>query len=269
MTSTQKSGASAASITDHAIILAAGFGSRLKADEGHKLLAEVGGRPMLAWHLDNFIRLGVRYVTVVTGYENEVLSRAVAAHMSDELSQEIKVSCAYNPDFKTSNGISVLAGVDGFIGSDDASGAAAIPFWLTMSDHLFDPALFAYLREDFIPHDSTQGMLVVDRKLDTIYDMPDATKLSVNSAGSLLGISKELEDFNLVDAGLFWCADGFVQALREERATRGDCSTSDAVRRLDAAGQFAYWDLGPYLWQDVDTPGARAHAEKLVQGFGA
>src|SRR5690554_1477866 len=163
--------------TAHAIILAAGFGSRLQADEGHKLLVKIGGRTMLSWHLENFHRLGVSRVTVVTGYENEVLARAIA---EGEARESITVRCAHNPDFKTSNGISVLAGVDA---ARAEMGGAATPFWLTMSDHLFDPALFGKLRESFAPAFSAaasevEGMLVVDLELETIFDMPDANKLA-------------------------------------------------------------------------------------------
>lgn len=241
----------------HAIILAAGLGSRLNANEGHKLMVELGGRTMLAWHLANFARLGVQQVTVITGYEHEALTRAIATLPADQIPRGITLGTAHNPDFRTSNGISVLTGVDAV--------PDGIPFWLTMSDHLFDPALFDTLHHSFRPGPEVQGMLVVDRKLATIFDMPDATKVSLDpTSGRLRAIGKDLADFDLVDAGLFWCGTGFVQALRAEKAHRQDCSTSDAVRRLDALGQFAFWDLGPHLWQDVDTPGARAHATRLL-----
>ncbi|WP_162687606.1 NTP transferase domain-containing protein [Bradymonas sediminis] len=259
--------------TSHAVILAAGFGSRLQADEGHKLLVKIGGRTMLSRHLENFHRLGVSHVTVVTGYENEVLARAIA---EGEKRESITVRCAHNPDFKTSNGISVLAGVDDALAN---IGEAAVPFWLTMSDHLFDPAMFLKLRETFAPaygdrSDGVQGMLVVDQKLDSIFDMPDANKLAFDKAALARGVApqdaplgaigKDLPEFELVDAGLFWCGAGFAQALRAERDARGDCCTSDAVRRLDARGAMAFWDLGEHLWQDVDTPEARGHAEVIA-----
>src|SRR5690606_29328045 len=70
--------------TRHAIILAAGLGSRLQAQEGHKLLAMVGGRTLLSHHLDNFKRLGVSHITVVTGYRHEALERAVEAACAGE-----------------------------------------------------------------------------------------------------------------------------------------------------------------------------------------
>lgn len=244
----------------HAIILAAGFGSRLDPDEGHKILVEVGGRTLLDAHLSNFAKVGVEHLTVVTGYRSEALAAQLEAHSHRS---GLAVHTAFNPDFESSNGLSVLAGVDA---AGEALGdAVAVPFWLTMSDHLFDPALFERLGRDFLPADPAecQGMLAVDRKLDTIFDMPDANKVQTRD-GELVAIGKQLADFDLVDVGLFWCHEGFVDALRAELAERGDCNTSDAVRRLSAAGQFCFWDVGPHLWQDVDTPGARAHAEELV-----
>ncbi len=248
--------------TTHAIILAAGFGSRLDPDEGHKILAEIGGRPLLDWHLDFFAELGVTDVTVVTGYENQALERQLGEHA---LPRGIELRCAYNADFDTSNGISVLAGVDQALEAIDKQ--ACLPFWLTMSDHVFDPALAKTIEEAFVPRLADarfEGMLGVDKKLDTIFDMPDANKVAW-AGGRFSDIGKQLEVFEMVDVGLFWCGTGFVEALRAEQNDRGDCSTSDAVRRLAEHDAFCFWDVGEHLWQDVDTPEARAHAESLVQ----
>jgi 1L-myo-inositol 1-phosphate cytidylyltransferase len=247
--------------TTHAIILAAGFGSRLGAEEGHKLLARVGGRSLLDYHLDNFATLGVRQVTVVTGYRNDALAAELRRH---SLPRGMNLETAFNADFESSNGISVLAGVDAALetfGADEA-----LPFWLTMSDHVFEPELFVRLRDDFLGVDSpnVEGMLGVDRKLDTIFDMPDANKIAFAN-GHFSDIGKELDVFEMIDVGLFWCNHGFVQALRDEKTRRGDCNTSDAVRRLAAEEAFCFWDVGECLWQDVDTPEARAHAERLVK----
>ncbi len=238
--------------TKDALILAAGLGSRLSAEEGHKLMAKVGGRSMLDHHLEGLARLGVTRLTVVTGHANQELEDQLDAWESD-----IQIQHVYNPEFKKSNGLSVMAGAE-LIGG---------PFWLLMSDHLFEPALFDRLRVDAQGiEDESQGMLAIDLKLDSIYDMPDATKLLLVD-GRLDSIGKEIEPFNVVDAGLFWCGAGFIKALESENALRGDCSTSDAVRRLEANKEFIFWDVGPCLWQDVDTPGARAHAETLLKGW--
>ncbi len=241
-------------ICTRAVILAAGYGSRLSPDEGHKLLTTVGDRRLLDFHIDNFHRLGVTDLVVVTGFDAEPLERALANSVTPP---GMTLRPARNEAFDGQNGLSVLAGADSL---------GDTPFWLTMSDHLFDPALFDELAARFPAERDPrwQGALFVDRKLDTIYDMPDATKVRLTPS---FDISKALEDFEAIDVGLFFCDQGFVDALVAEKEARGDCSTSDAVRRLHEEGAFRFWDIGSYLWQDVDTPGAHAHAEKLLKSF--
>ncbi|TXD33872.1 nucleotidyltransferase [Lujinxingia vulgaris] len=246
--------------TRAAVILAAGFGSRLNAEEGYKLLAEVGGRPMIDHHLAGLHQLGVAHVVVVTGYAHEGLEDAL---QKVELPEGMRLHCAFNPNFEGQNGTSVLVGAAAL-----RDAAVPGPFWLTMSDHLFEPVLFDDLRAfDAERPSSWQGALMIDRKLETIFDMPDATKLAMDAGDFAIG--KELTRFDAVDAGLFWCDEGFVDALVGARERRGDCSTSDAVRALHAESAFGFWDIGPRLWQDVDTPGARAHAERLIAGWRA
>lgn len=241
--------------TKHAIILAAGMGSRLAAEEGHKILARVGGRPMIDYHLENFARLGVEHITIVTGHRREELEATLAGW---PLPENMTIHFAYNPDFLKSNGISILAGVDQCIGE--------APFWLSMSDHLFEPALFDDLVKFMASEPAGfQGLLGVDYKLESVFDMPDANKIDLQEGQFSIG--KDLESYNTIDVGFFWCGRGFVQALRDEREARGDCNTSDAVRRLVAAEEFCFWDVQERLWQDVDTPGARAHAERLIKGW--
>lgn len=237
--------------TRHAMILAAGLGSRLSAEEGHKILAQIGGKPLIDYHLENFSALGVETLVIVTGHMNEELE----SQLEGWETPGIDIEFAFNPEYELSNGISVLAGTDVFDG----------PFWLVMSDHIFEPVLAPRLLEEVERFErEVEGVLGVDYKLETIFDMPDANKLRFEH-GELDAIGKEIEPFGCVDVGLFWCGDGFVEALEDERDARGDCSTSDAVRRLSAAGEFEFWDVRDALWQDVDTPGARKHAEKLVK----
>lgn len=245
--------------TEHAIILAAGRGSRLDPQEDYKLLVEIGGVSMFDRHLRHFSRLGVRHVTVVTGYRHGPLDERIRARKTPE---GIDVHVAVNPSFDAGNGLSVLTGAD----QARRNGAIdhAVPFWMTMSDHVFEASLFDRLSDRIATEQGgLEGMLAVDRKLDTIYDMDDANKIRTTEAGEVEAIGKELETFDLVDVGLFWCGEGFVDALDREREARGDCSTSDAVRRLTDRSKMGLFDIGGALWQDVDTPGAREHAESL------
>jgi choline kinase len=266
---------------DHAVILAAGYGSRLDPDPGFKILVEIGGVPLLDRHLANFQRLGVREVTVVTGFDHAELESRLEEW---ETPGSMRLHTAYNSEFDLGNGISVLTGMRG----GPVPAEATTPCWMTMSDHVFEPVLFERLasRRPWRGWKDADlgGVLAVDRKLDSVYDMPDANKVRVSDAtvvnddgsreghgeipgGRLEGIGKKLESFQLVDVGLFWCDDAFADALEAERGVSGDCWTSDAVRRLGEAGQFAFWDIGDVQWGDVDTPEDRNHAEQLSEGF--
>ncbi len=240
--------------TDTAIILAAGYGSRLDADASHKLLVSIGGRPLLEHHARNFARLGIRRLIVVTGYRGDDLQQAVD---DVEVPEPISIECVHNSNFDAGNGHSVLAGARAL---DD--GGSSAPFFLTMSDHIYEPGLFDDISRQFPDglDGDCDGALFVDRKLETIFDMPDATKLRFESP---VAIGKQLDDFDAVDTGLFWCRRPFVDALQSALDNRGDCSTSDSVRTLHDANRFRFIDVGDRLWQDVDTAGARRHAEYL------
>lgn len=242
-------------IPETVVILAAGFGSRLDAPEGHKILAEIGGRPLIDWHLENFSRAGARDVIVVTGFEHQALGDTLAGWPVPE---GMTVRTAFNPAFDLSNGVSILAA------------DAEPPFWLVMADHLIDPALFDRIDEmaTAAAEASAAAALAIDYELDAVFDMPDANKLRFDG-GKLIAIGKEIAPFDCVDIGLFWCDRGFVDALEAERAERGDCNTSDAMRRLDRNDQALFWDVEASWWQDVDTPEARTHAERLVAGSDA
>lgn len=249
--------------TQHAVILAAGYGSRLDPDEGHKILTRIGGHSLFDYHLVNFTKLGVEHLTIVTGYDPAPLREALETKPVPDGPQ---IHFAHNPEFDKAHGLSVLAGAES--GIEDLGLDRALPFWLVMSDHLYDPALFDKLRDDFENANSPsfEGVLATDKKITTIFDLPDATKLSLSHPeGNFEKVGKKLENFQRIDTGLFWCGRGFVDALQAERAQRDDCSPSDAIRRLSEDNSFYFWDIGPYLWQDVDTPEAKQHAETLLE----
>ncbi len=66
---------------DEAIILAGGFGTRLRAvvSDVPKPLAPVAGRPFLAWLLDRLAASGMRRCILATGYLSELVERDIGA----------------------------------------------------------------------------------------------------------------------------------------------------------------------------------------------
>ena len=64
---------------DEAIILAGGFGTRLRGivDDVPKPLAPVAGRPFLAWLLDRLAASGMRRCILATGYLSELIEQRI------------------------------------------------------------------------------------------------------------------------------------------------------------------------------------------------
>jgi len=65
--------------TDEAIVLAGGFGTRLRGvvDDVPKPLAPVAGRPFLAWLLDRLAASGMRRCILATGYLSDVIEQRI------------------------------------------------------------------------------------------------------------------------------------------------------------------------------------------------
>ena len=235
---------------DQVLILAAGDGSRLRdhVPVEHKGLVEMGGEPLLGRTCRVLGTLGLREAVVVTGHRSSAV-QAVLNGMGD---LGIALRFVENPQWQLANGISVLA----------AAEMLAEQFLLLMADHLFDPQMLAAMRD--VRLGPGEVVLAVDRKLDSIYDMDDATK--VRLAGErVAAIGKELTDFNGIDTGLFACSNALVAHLSAVEARRGDCSLTDGMRVLIERGRLRALDIGAAWWQDVDTLGALAHGVGLLR----
>jgi choline kinase len=231
------------------VILAAGLGSRLKSDQGMpKPLRPVAGRALILRVLDRFAEAGIQEAIIVLGYRGDEVRATIEA-----ANPKIEVTFVLNPRYKMSNGLSVLAARAAV---EDRS------FFISMSDHIFEPSLIEGLAKAPLPDGGL--VLAVDRKLESIYDMDDATKVRTEG-GKIIEIHKELNTFDAVDTGLFVCTPALFDGIEavSKTAPDGDCSLSDGVKALTAKKLATVHDVGDGLWQDVDTPGSVDHAEKL------
>ena len=234
------------------VILAAGLGSRLLSEqEGPKPLRPVAGRALILRVLDRFIESGVKEAVVILGYRGDEVRAEI-----EKAKLDCKATFVFNPDYKMNNGLSVLAARE-VVGDR--------PFFLSMSDHIFEKSLIDGLALAPLPNGGL--VLAVDRKLETIYDMDDATKVRTDD-DLIVEIQKELEVFDAVDTGLFMCTEALFTEIEgaKNANSSGDCSLSEGVTALAVLGLARVHDVGKGLWQDVDTPGSVFHANKL---FGA
>ncbi|MBN2493047.1 MAG: NTP transferase domain-containing protein [Deltaproteobacteria bacterium] len=231
------------------VILAAGQGTRLRKDDRElpKPLYPLLGRPLISYVMEAFAEVGVRDFFVVVGFHKEELIPG----LEESLPAGCSLHLVDNPDWAKSNGVSL----------HKAKGKVEGRFFLSMSDHLFQADMIHRLQSGAAESDTLY--LAVDRKLDQVFDMDDATKVRTQ-AGRITAIDKKLTDFDAVDTGLFICPPGVFSAL-ESVMEDGDCSLSDGVRELGRAGKARVVDIGPALWQDVDTPDMLGNAESLLR----
>jgi choline kinase len=231
------------------VILAAGMGTRLKGRGGMpKPLVPVVGEPLLRRVIRQFEGAGVLDVVLVLGHRAEEVLDAVEAWSLDAA-----VTPVINPKYRLSNGISVLA-------AREAVGKR--PFFVSMADHIFEPSLIRGLMGADLP--SGGLVLAVDRKLDAIFDMDDATKV-LTQGSRIIEIGKRLDRFDAVDTGLFSCTPALFDAIEDHarRHPNGDSTLSQGVKTLTAKGLTLIHDIGDARWQDVDTPETARHAETL------
>jgi choline kinase len=233
-----------------ALILAAGFGSRLaKGDSVPKPLREVSGVPLIVRVIRALENRGVREVGIVVGH----LAEELVAGLSD-YQLEARLSFFFNEEYQKPNGTSVLAARD-FITE---------PTLLLMSDHLWSPRLLEAVAS--CPVTNRESVLGVDYRIDACFDLDDATKVKVRG-DRVERIGKQLEDYNALDTGVFLITQALVEALDATNGPEG-CSLSQGVAVLAAEGRMKAADVGDATWIDVDTPEAHAEAERLIAELG-
>jgi choline kinase len=234
--------------TNTAIILAAGNGSRMKDVSGNlpKPLVPVNGRPLLEHIILASQFAGIERFVIVLGYGSEAIEQWLGVRHFPGAHVEL----VRNTDYGKANGISALKARD-LVGER---------FLLLMADHLFDDQIASDLLE--LPVDGDATVLAVDRKLNSLFDIDDATKVATNGI-YITDIGKQLSRYDAVDTGMFLCSRSLFSAL-ELSVVDGDCSLSDGMRILAANRKLLAFDVGEALWQDVDTPEALEYATYLL-----
>ena len=231
----------------HAIILAAGRGNRLaefNPDGRPKCLLEFGGRSLLSRQLDILFRLGVRQVTLVVGYEADLIIDHVGT-----LASRPEVAFAYNPAFEKGSVLSLLAAHEAM-----TSNATVL---VLDSDVLFHPQIMQRLIEsshencylidqDFAAGDEPvkiafhKGQMVEFRKT-----LPDG--LEFDTLGESVGFFKF--DGNISTKIAHLCdgyrTEGLLGAPHEE-------ALRDILLAFPRA--FACEDISGLPWLEIDFP---------------
>jgi choline kinase len=236
--------------TETAVVIAAGAGSRMRASAGEahpKPAVRALGVPLIARVLWGLAETGVKRAVIVTGFRAPEVEAAARAGRPPML----QLAFVHNDGWQRPNGESVLA-------ARRAVGASS--FVLTMADHLCSPLVIGTLRT--VRARDVDVALAVDRRLDEISDIDDATCVRTGPAGRIAEIGKRLPVFDAVDTGVFLCTPALFEALEVERDMRGGCSLSEGVARVARQDRALAVDIPQRAWwQDVDNAADLALAE--------
>ena len=230
-----------------ALIIAAGFGSRLRDISDSKPMTPVAGVPLLELGVRQAKAAGAARVVVVTGHQADRLEAALPALA---VRAGIAVEPARVDDWAKPNGWSVIAGAERIVGD----------YLLMMSDHIFSAPILAGLARQ---GGADRGVtLAVDRRIDDpLIDPADATWVERGPNGFIRAIGKAITTFDAVDCGAFLCTPELAEAIRSAIAAGQPGSLSEGMQRLADSGRAATWEIGGAWWLDVDDPRAHELAE--------
>ena len=240
-----------------ALIIAAGYGSRLREVSESKPLTPVAGRPLIELGILQARAAGASRVVVVTGHEAERLEEGLAEIAA-------RTGVAVDPvrlaDWSKPNGWSVMAGAEAISGD----------FLLMMADHIFAAPILAKLAQQGSP---TRGVtLAIDRRVThPMIDPDDATWVQTDDRGFIQTIGKTIAPYNAVDCGAFLVTPELPEAIAAAIAAGKAGSLSDGMQALADQGRAATMDIGvdarDAWWLDVDDPRAHAIAEAEAPKF--
>jgi 2-aminoethylphosphonate-pyruvate transaminase len=234
-----------------ALILAAGRGIRIGDHAGPNCLTPVGRCTLIERMLQLLDSIGIQKVAITVGWKGAELRHGIAT--STELRAGLKRELAVfeNPHWEGPNGLSVLA----------ARSFVTERTLLLMADQIAAPGLLRELVSTGGGGDRT--LLCVDRDLARVFDIDDATKVGM-AGDRVLRIGKGLREYQAVSAGLFVMSPTLIDALDSLQ----EPSLTQGVQAAASRGLVVAHDVGTKLWQDVDTPQMRLHAEWLLRVYG-
>lgn len=230
------------------LIIAAGLGSRLANRGDSKPLVQLGGTPLIERVILTIMQAGVTDFHVVIGYNGDKIRERLTTFSSQH---PVTIDFIHNAQWEKPNGISVLC----------AQEKLREPFFLVMSDHLFDPTIVKDLRQEGIAEGEIK--LAVDMRTvnNPLVDLDDVTKVLAED-GRIVDIGKTVPRYNAFDTGIFLCSPALFQALADS-ITGGNESLSGGIRKMADKRKARVFDIGNRTWLDIDDDAAFIKAQTL------
>ena len=236
-----------------AVIIAAGYGSRLASLSASKPLTPVCGVPLIEIGIRQAAAAGITRVVVVTGHQAD----AVEGFLADlALRLPVAVETVRVADWNLPNGHSVIAG----------AALCAGDYLLMMADHMFESAILSNLLA--VGDETRDVTLAVDLRTEhPLIDPDDATWVKMDSRGYISAIGKTIPAWDAVDCGAFLATPRLAEAIQSAVAAGKAGSLSDGMQWLADRDRAATHEIGGAWWMDVDDPRAHAFAEELAPRY--
>ena len=230
-----------------ALIIAAGYGSRLRDISESKPLTLVNGVTLLELGARQAKAAGAMRLIVVTGHAAERVEAYLPdlAELVGLVIEPVRIS-----DWSKPNGFSVMAGAAQISGD----------YLLMMADHIFGDGLLGQLAQQGKPDRGVT--LAIDRRIDSaLIDPDDVTWVNTRDDGFITAIGKSINTYNAADCGAFLATPELATAIAAAIKAGKSGSLSDGMQRLADVGRAATLDVGQAWWMDVDDPRAHVLAE--------
>ncbi len=223
------------------VILAAGDGDRLGSLTATcpKVLLRMNGKgPLIRYPIDALVEAGISEIAIVVGYLND----KVIEVLGDGSKFGARLQYIFNPDYLGGNAISLYKARDWAQGE---------PIILCMGDHIIEGKPVKCLLDRQVINET----LCIDYMPAQHHQLDEATKVTVDSAGCIKDIGKDLVYWDALDTGVFLLTENFFQALHELVQDLGtDVEITDVVRFLVSQGhRFDTCNISGCFWADVDT----------------
>jgi len=224
-----------------AVIVAAGMGSRLWGEtlkNMPKTLLPFGDDTILSTIMKNISKVGIQDFVIVVGYQSE----KIVNYLKTNNNFGFNISFVENPGWHKGNGISVLVG-EKLVGDEN--------FLLSMSDHIVSiDALYRIANSQ-----SSKNLLLVDPRINDIFDIDDATKVEVQG-NRIINIGKSITNYNGIDCGIFRLNKNFFSSMREKLKENQDSISAAVTGLIQNKDMEAVFIGDKENWIDIDTPEA-------------
>jgi len=193
---------------------------------------------LIRYPIEALVAAGISEIAIVVGY----LGDKVIEVLGSGSNFGVKLQYISNPDYLGGNAISVHKVMD-WVQRD--------PIVLCMGDHLIEQKLVKQLLEG----QTFNETLCIDYTPAQYHQLAEATKVTVDSAGCIKDIGKDLVYWDALDVGVFLLTENFFQALHELVQHRDTTiEITDVVRFLISQGhRFDTYNASGCFWIDVDT----------------